>query len=99
MKLRLLSVNIEPRPLPDQTGRRKEQDLFQPSGNLPEVPGGNLHGVGEGQSLPVLYIDLFFSSKEDKYILLRKKERCMCFMWEIGDRAGMDVRFCSVLGF
>lgn len=29
--------------------------------------------MGEGHSLPVLYIDLFFSSKEDKYILLKKK--------------------------
>ena len=75
MKLRLLSVNTEPRPLPDQTGARTEQDLFQPSGNLPEVPGGNLHGVGEGQPLPVLYIDLFFSSKKDKCILLRKKKK------------------------
>lgn len=93
MKVRLLSVNTEPHPLPDQTGGRTEQDLFQPSGNLPEVPGGNLHGVGEGQSLPVLYIDLFFSSKEDKYILLRKKKT---YVFHLGNW-GWDGSECPLL--
>lgn len=93
MKVGLLSVNTEPRPLPDQTGRRTEQDLFQPSGNLLEVPGGNLHGVGEGQSFPVLYIDLFFSSKEDKYILLRKKKM---YVFHLGNW-GWGRSGCSLL--